>query len=195
MTVPHTPQQNGVAERKNRTLIEAARSMLSHAKLPKMYWAEAVATAAYIQNRLPTSVLKKATPYQRWNGKKPDMSHMKVFGCVAYAHVPDTERRKLDKKAVKLRFMGYTNNAKGYRLLDEEKRRILIRRDVIFNESDFGWKQEVEVSCSEKEISIDTDEWEMPADEFTVSESARESSRIRKPPKRAKHTKRGINES
>lgn len=184
MTVPHTPQQNGVAERKNRTLIEAARSMLSHAKLPKMYWAEAVATAAYIQNRLPTSVLKKETPYQRWSGKKPDMSHMRVFGCVAYAHVPDTERRKLDKKTVKLRFMGYANNAKGYRLLDEGKRRILIRRDVIFNESDFGWKQEVKVSCSENEISINTDESGTTADEKTGSESAGKHSRIRKPPKR-----------
>lgn len=184
MTVPHTPQQNGVAERKNRTLIETARSMLSHAKLPKIYWAEAVATAAYIQNGLPTSVLKKKTPNQRWCGKKPDMSHMRVFGCVAYAHVPDTERRKLHKKAVKLSFMGYANNAKGYRLWDEEKRRIRIRRDVIFNESDFGWKQEVEESCSENHVTINTDERGTPADEATVNESARESSRIRKPPMR-----------
>jgi hypothetical protein len=62
MTVPHSPQQNGVAERKKRTLVEAARSMLSHSKLPKTYWAEAVATAADIQNRLPTSLLKQETP-------------------------------------------------------------------------------------------------------------------------------------
>lgn len=101
MTVPHTHQQNGVAERKNRTLIEAARCMLSHAKLPKMYWAKAVST----------SVLKKETPYQRWSGKKPNMSHMRVFGYVVYAHVPDTERGKLDKRAVKLCFMGYAKRA------------------------------------------------------------------------------------
>lgn len=107
MTVPHMPQQNGAAERKNRTLVESARSMLSHAKLPNTFWAEAVATAAYIQNRPPTSALKNETPYQRWYGKKPDVSHMKVFGCVAYAHVPDTERKKLDKKAVKVHFLGY----------------------------------------------------------------------------------------
>ena len=99
--------------------------MLSHAKLSNMHWAEAVATAAYIQNRFPTSVLKKETPYQRWSGKKPDMSHMRVFSCVAY--VPDTERRKLVNKAVKIHFMGYANDSKGYDLLDEEKRRILIR--------------------------------------------------------------------
>lgn len=99
--------------------------MLSHAKLPKMNWAEAVATAAYIQNRMPTSVLEQETPYQRWYDKQPNVSHMTVFGCVACAHVPDTERRKLDKKAVKLRFVGYANKAKGYCLIDEEKRRIL----------------------------------------------------------------------
>ncbi|KAL7399994.1 hypothetical protein ABVT39_005028 [Epinephelus coioides] len=127
---------------------------------------------------------EKGDPYQRWCGKKPDMSHMRVFGCVTEAHVPDTERRKLDKKAVKLHFMGYANNAKGYRLWDEEKRRIPIRRDVIFSESDFGWKQEVEESCSENQVTINTDERGTPADEATVNESARESGRVRKPPKR-----------
>lgn len=79
MIVPQSPQQNGIAERKNRTLVEATRSMLSHAKLPKMYWAEAVPTAAYIQNRLPTSVLKQETPYERWYEKRPDLSHMVVL--------------------------------------------------------------------------------------------------------------------
>lgn len=156
--------------------------MLSHAKLTKSYWAEAVAITAYIQNRLPTSVLKQVMPYQRWCDKQPNVSHMKVFGCVAYAHVPDTERRKLDKKAVKLRFVGYANNAKGYRLFDEEKRRILIRRDVIFNESDFDLKQEVDISCSENEVIMKTDE-RTPVD-ATVDETAREGGRIRKPPKR-----------
>lgn len=176
MTVPHSPQQNGVAERKNRTLVEAARSMLSHAKLPKMYWAEAVATAAYIQNRLPTSVLKQETPYERWCEKKPDLSHMKVFGCVAYAHIPAQERRKLDKKTVKLRFVGYANNAKGYRLFDEEKRRILIRRDVIFDESNFNFNQEVR-----NEITFKTGESESRDDEVVT---IRASSRIRNAPRR-----------
>ena len=79
---------------------------------------------------------------------------MRVFGCVAYAHIPNEERRKLGKKAAKLRFMGYANNAKGYRLYDEEKRRIQTRCDVIFNESNFVWKQEAEVLTSESEITM-----------------------------------------
>lgn len=109
---------------------------------------------------------------------------MRVFGCVAYAHVPEIERRKLDKKAVKLRFVGYANNAKGYRLFNEEKKRILIRRDVIFNESDFDWKQEVEVSCSESEATVNAEERGASVDETPVNEALRESGRIRKPPKR-----------
>ena len=109
LTVPYSPEQNGVAERMNRTLMETARSMISHAGLPDYYWAEAVATAAYLRNRVSTSAFhEKATPYERWYGRKPDLSHLKVFGCMAYAHIPDVKRTKLEKKAQKLRFVGYS---------------------------------------------------------------------------------------
>ncbi|KAL7372982.1 hypothetical protein ABVT39_025155 [Epinephelus coioides] len=117
-------------------------------------------------------------------GKLARKPHKQMGDIRSKPHVPDTERRKLDKKAVKLHFMRYANNAKGYRLWDEEKRRILIRRDVIFNESDFGWKQEVEESCSENQVTINTDERGTPADGATVNESSRESGRVRKPPNR-----------
>lgn len=98
VTVAYSPQQNGVAERMNRTLMESARAMLSHAGLPNSYWAEALATAAYLRNRTPTTAIKEAaTPYEKWYGRKPSVDHLRVFGCVAYAHIPDEERRKLDK--------------------------------------------------------------------------------------------------
>ena len=87
LTVPHSPQQNGVAERMNRTLMESARSMLTHEGLPDRYWAEAVATAAYVRNRTPTTTVK--TPYEMWYGKRPNIQHLRLFGCIAYAHVPD----------------------------------------------------------------------------------------------------------
>ena len=144
LTVPHCPEQNGVAERMNRTLMEMARSMMAHAGLPDKYWAEAVEAAAYIRNRTSTSSIKGSkTPYEVWSGKKPNIEHLKVFGCMAYSHVPDSQRQKLDKKAVKLRFVGYCIQSKGYRLLDEKTSRVFIRRDVIFNEQDFGHKSEV----------------------------------------------------
>ena len=80
LTVPNTPEQNGVSERTNRTLMESARSMLSHAGLQNNFWAEAVATAAYVRNRSPTSAQSEdVTPYQKWYGCKPNLEHLKVL--------------------------------------------------------------------------------------------------------------------
>ena len=95
-TVPYCPQQNGVAERMNRTIMEGARSMLFQAKLPLEFWAEACSTAVYLHNRSPTTALKDETPFERLFGRRPDISRLRVFGCVRYVHVPDGQRRKLD---------------------------------------------------------------------------------------------------
>ena len=139
LTAPYSPAQNGVAERANRTLMESARTMMAQAGLPEKYWAEAVATAAYLRNRTPTGSLKqKKTPFEMWYGRKPDLSHLRVFGCMGYAYIPDATRQgKLSSKARKLRFVGYSLQAKGYRLIDETTLKVIIRRDVIFNEFDF----------------------------------------------------------
>ena len=109
MTVRDTPEQNGVAERMNRTLCESGRAMLFHAELSKGFWAEAINTAVYIRNRLITSATGE-TPYFRCFGEAADVSHLRVFGCMAFAHVPDDKRQKFDKKAWKLRFVGYADN-------------------------------------------------------------------------------------
>ena len=137
VTVPYTPEQNGVAERLNCTLIEAARSMISHAKLNSSYWGEAVATAAYVRNRTVTTATG-TTPYERWYNRKPDVSNLKVFSCIVYAHIPDAVRQKLDMKAVKVRFVGYSTHPRGYRLLTEATKKVIIRRDVTFNETEFS---------------------------------------------------------
>ena len=126
LTVPHSPQQNGVAEQLNRALMESARAMLSHANLPKKLWAEAVTTAAYLRNRTTTSANEEQlTPFEKGYGHKPNISHLKTFGCVAYSHVPNTERRKLD------------------RLIDLNTDKIVHRRDVVFNEIDFRFFKRV----------------------------------------------------
>ena len=88
--------------------MEAARS---HAGLSDCYWGEAVAAAAYVHNRTITTATNK-THYERWYGRKPDVSNLRVFGCTAYAHVPDARRQKLDKKAEKMRFVGYSRQPK-----------------------------------------------------------------------------------
>ena len=117
-TGAYSPQQNGVSERLNRTLVEAARSVISHAGLSKAYWAEAVATATYLHNRMVSSAIKSGiTPYQLWYGKKPNLKHLLVFGCTVYSLIPDGERKKLDEKAQKLRFIGYTETAGNYKVL------------------------------------------------------------------------------
>lgn len=144
-TVDYTPEQNGTAERMNRTFVDSARSMLAHAGLPKSYWSEAVNTAAYVRNRLPTRSVKNVTPYELWYGKKPDVSHLKVFGCIAYSHIPEQKRKKLDCKAEGMRFVGYSETKKGYRLFSEVTRKTVVRRDVKFNERDFGHFMTVDI--------------------------------------------------
>ena len=138
LTVPHSPQQNGVAERLNCTLMESVRAMLSHSNLPNKFWAETVATAAYLRNRTTTSANEEQlTPFEKWYGHKPNISHLRVFGCAAYSHVPNTERRKLDKKAQRMCLIGYSKNPKGYKLIDLSTEKVVTRRDVVFNETDF----------------------------------------------------------
>ena len=144
LTIPYTPEQNGVAERLNRTLVEAARSMISHSGLNSKYWGEAVVAAAYVRNRTTTRATNR-TPYEKWYSRKPDVTNLRVFGCIAYAHVPDAIRQKLDRKAEKMRFVGYSKHPKGYRLLNENTGKVIIRRDVIFNEADFGKTTAVDV--------------------------------------------------
>ena len=166
LTVAHSPEQNGVAERMNRTLVESARAMIAHAELPDGYWEKAVSTAAYVRNRTP--IKDDQTPYEQWYGRKPNVTHLRVFGCVAYSHVPNVECLKLDKKGEKMWFLGYSKESKGYRLLDERTRKIVTRRDVIFNEADFGVRAETETVKHKETVEVDptsTEEGRQEVDE------------------------------
>ena len=147
LTIPKCPEQNGVTERLNRTLVEMVRSMLADSQLPKSFWAEALATATYLRNRSPTIAVKGKTPYEAICGEKPKVRHLRVFGCTAYSHIPKDERQKLDAKARKCIFLGYSSNRKGYRLYDQSSRKVIHSRDVKFNELVCG---------VEKESSADT---------------------------------------
>lgn len=133
-STPYTPEQNGLAERMNRTLVEHAKCMLFEAKLHKQFWAEAVTTAAYLINRSPSRVLAEVTPYEKWTGNKPNISNLKIFGSKAMVHIPKQSRLKWDRKSRELIFVGYCNNTKGYRLYDPINKKIVISRDVIFIE-------------------------------------------------------------
>lgn len=133
-TVPYTPEQNGVSERMNRTLVEKARAMLFESKVNKIFWCEAVETAAYLVNRSPASALQDGkTPSELWEGRRPDVSGLRVWGSPAYCHVPKEHRKKLDSKAWKGVFLGYHCN--GYRIWDPKWKKVVVLRDVIIDEA------------------------------------------------------------
>jgi hypothetical protein len=127
----------------NRTLMEKARCMLSGVGLGKEFWAEAVGTACYLVNRSPSSALDDKTPQEVWTSKKPSLTHLKVFGCDAYVHVPKENRSKLDKKVEKCIFIGYKDGLKGYNLWNPETKKVVYSRDVVFREMKDVVKQEV----------------------------------------------------
>ncbi|WZY94095.1 hypothetical protein YC2023_066424 [Brassica napus] len=131
---PYTPQQNGVAERKNRHLMEVARSLMFQANVPKRFWSDAVSTACYLINRMPTKVLKDQAPFEVLNKRKPSLEYMRVFGCLCYVLVPGELRNKLEARSRKAMFIGYSTTQKGYKCYDPEARRVLVSRDVKFIE-------------------------------------------------------------
>lgn len=130
-SVPYTPEQNGCVERDNRTIMEAASSMIHAKNLDPRLWAEAAHTAVYILNRTGTSTVKDSTPYELWYGKPAKFDHFRIFGSEVYVHVPKQKRRKLDPKSKKCIFVGYDDNHKGFRVMDESNC-ISVARDVQF---------------------------------------------------------------
>ena len=112
------------------------------------FWAEAVTNAVYIRNRCPTRALVTITPQEAWSGRKPCISHMRVFGCVAYAKVPDAKRGKLDAKGTKCLFLGYCEGTKAYRLMCLETKKIIRSRNVVFVEDSTSVGQSLEMSPS-----------------------------------------------
>uniref|UniRef100_A0A336MHQ7 CSON001681 protein n=1 Tax=Culicoides sonorensis TaxID=179676 RepID=A0A336MHQ7_CULSO len=134
-TVAYTPQQNGVSERKNRTLMEAARTLLVDSEMPLCFWSEAVRHSNYVFNRVSTT-RQKQSPYERFYGQKPTLENIYPFGTHVYSKIPDERRVKISLKSEKLRYVGVDENSKGFRLANVTKRLIIISRDVkIMNES------------------------------------------------------------
>ena len=145
LTIAYSPQQNGVAERRNRTICDMARSMMKEKQIPVEFWAEAVNTAVYLQNRSWTKSVSMKTPFEAFTGRKPGVRHLKVFGCVCYIHIPDQLRQKLDDKAEIGVFMGYGSCEKGYRIYVPKSKKIVLSRSVVFDETRMhAWKEENE---------------------------------------------------
>jgi len=133
---PSTPKQNGIAERANQTIMEAARCMVADAQLDKSFWGFAVATAAHIHNRLPSRAHGDLSPLEHWTGRVPSIGHLRVFGSVAHTLVPGAKRSKLDPRSVKCILVGYDQDAGSnvYRIYNPTTKRIVSSRDVILDE-------------------------------------------------------------
>ncbi|CAK9833203.1 Retrovirus-related Pol polyprotein from transposon TNT 1-94 [Anthophora retusa] len=131
LSVPYIPQQNGVAKRANRTLVEMARCMLLQAKAPFNLWAEAVNAAAYIRNRCPTKSLDNSTPYEEWTDKKPYVGFMRIFGSRAIALDKRHKYNKFAPKGKELMLVGYSEETKAYRLWDRSSGKVEKHIDVL----------------------------------------------------------------
>ncbi|KAM1746060.1 hypothetical protein ACFX11_012725 [Malus domestica] len=170
LSLAFTPQQNGVVERKNRTVVEMAKSMLHDKGMPYYMWAEAVHTAVYILNRCPTRSLDNITPFEAYSGRKPGIAHLKIFGSVCYVHIPAELRHKLEAKSLKGVFIGYARCEKGYRVFDPLSKRVILSRDVVFDEdSSWNWQESTEKHVSM--FNYEGQSGESPSSAFTEVET------------------------
>ena len=135
-STPDEHQQNGVAERRNRTLIDMVRSMISYSTLPISLWMEALKTVIHILNRVLSKSVPK-TPYELWTGKEPSLNYLRVWGCPADAKVFNPNIGKLDSKTVSCHFIGYPEKSKGYRFYYPDRQTKFVEiRHAVFLEDD-----------------------------------------------------------
>ncbi|TLX70056.1 DDE-type integrase/transposase/recombinase [Labilibacter sediminis] len=190
LSPPRTPQHNGVSERRNRTLLDMVRSMMSRATLPIYFWGYALETAAHILNLVPTKKVAK-TPHEMWTGKPPSLGHIKVWGCEAFVRRDASD--KLEPRSERCHFIGYPQNSFGYLFYKSSEDKVFVARRGVFLERDLISK---EVSGS----TIDLEEIQEQVTEGTLEESSiqpeesvsveptdislplRRSSRVRIPP-------------
>ena len=116
VTPPYSPESNGTAQRKNRTLKEMMNAMLVSSNAPDNLWGEALLTACHLQNRIPYKKTGK-TPYELWKGYKPNLKYLKVWGCLAKVMLPEPKRKKIGSKTSDCMFIGYAKHSAAYRFL------------------------------------------------------------------------------
>lgn len=170
----YTPQQNGVVERKHRHLLETARCLYFHSKIPEKYWNECILCATYLINRLPLQSINNDSPYFRLYKSQASLDHLKTFGCLCFVSTTDSHRHKFDPRALMCAFLGYTPTQKGYRVLHLTTGEVFVSRDVQFHESSFPFHNQSTIS----ENNIFLPMFQTPAVDTTVEPSFTNMSEI-----------------
>ncbi|RVW67847.1 Retrovirus-related Pol polyprotein from transposon RE1 [Vitis vinifera] len=168
-TCPHTPQQNGVAERKHRHVVEMGLSLLAQSLLPTKFWVDAFLTSIFLINRLPTSTLDNQTPYLKLFGKHPDYTSLRTFGCACFPLLRPYATHKLMFRSKRCIFLGYSSHQNGYRCLDPVTQKVLISRHVVFNENTFPAKDGLQ--SSELLPVVSSQGTTLPSPSFSLSTS------------------------
>ncbi|KAL0413413.1 UNVERIFIED_CONTAM: Retrovirus-related Pol polyprotein from transposon TNT 1-94 [Sesamum radiatum] len=183
-TVPYTPQQNGVSERKNRVLKEMVNSMLSYSGLSDGFWDEAMFTACYLLNRVPNK-RNKVTPYELWYEKKPNLNYLRIWDCRAVVRLPEPKKKSLGERGIDCIFIGYAEHSKAYRFYVIAPNdfisvnTVIESRDAIFDETRFSSiPRPKEIIPSTSGTNKETESFEVTPDEPM---KLRKSKRVRKP--------------
>jgi hypothetical protein len=142
---PYIPQQNGVVERKNRTLLNMARTMLDEYKTPDRFWAEAINTACYSINRLYLHQILKKTSYELLTGKKPNVSYFRIFGNKCFILIKRGRKSKFAPKAVEGILLGFDSNTRAYRVFNKSARLVEVFCDIVFDETNGSQVEQVDL--------------------------------------------------
>lgn len=138
LMVANTLHQNDVAKRKNRTIFYCVKSMPTKAQLPTFLWIEVVNMTTYLINCSPSKALGRFSPKQIYSGKPPKLGHLKAFGCLVYVHIPKMGKDKLEPRALKGVNTEYNHAPKAYRIYNPQTKKIIITKDISFDEGIVG---------------------------------------------------------
>ena len=183
ITAPYHPDQNGVVERANRTIMGRVRAIIEDAKFPRELWDEIATTVVYLKNRSPTSALDNLTPHEAWHKTKPNLQHLRILGCTAYVHVPEEKRIKLDSHTMEGQLIGYggTNQWKVWIPSRGEHGEVVTSRDVIFNEERSG-QLAAEIPAAEPVIFDEIRVLQGPPDQYPTPPTTVRSATPSPPP-------------
>jgi hypothetical protein len=157
LAVPHNPQQNSVAERKNRSIEEMIKALWNDQGLSMFLWGEATMMTIYVHNKSPHHILKDMTLEEAFSGKKPNVENLRIFGCPVYSHIPKDKRNKLEPSGKIGIFVGYSDSSKAYRIYIPEQHKIEVSRDVMFNER-MAFRKSIEEIIEEEELEESNEE-------------------------------------